>query len=327
MSSLPSNTPTRKSSAFMHRGRPIASRPWSRARTGSTPLRQPRLRRQHPGAWPPSGTPSRRSCRCTRACTAAPARSRSISTDGLRATRATSSPASSARRTARVVFVRNTTEAINVLATALPPRHAGALHARSSTTRTCSPGAGTTCGCCPSPTSADAAARGHARTRCATRRIDLLAVTGASNVTGEVWPLARARRARARARRAAVRRRRAARAAPRDRHGRDAGIDHLALSGHKLYAPFGAGALVSRAPLDGRPADHGGGAIKLVTLDDVDLGRRARPLRGRLAQRHRRRRARRGLRRARRSAWTRRRGARVGARRPPARRPGRRSTA
>src|SRR5215218_8769933 len=30
MSSLPSNTPTRKSSAFMHRGRPIASRPWSR---------------------------------------------------------------------------------------------------------------------------------------------------------------------------------------------------------------------------------------------------------------------------------------------------------
>jgi len=30
MSSSPSNTPTRKSSAFMHRGRPIASRPWSR---------------------------------------------------------------------------------------------------------------------------------------------------------------------------------------------------------------------------------------------------------------------------------------------------------
>ena len=69
------------------------------------------------------------------------------------------------------------------------------------------------------------------------------------------------------------------------------GIDHLALSGHKLYAPFGAGALVSRAPLDGDPLLHGGGAIKLVTLDDVDLGRRARPLRGRLAERDRRRRA------------------------------------
>jgi hypothetical protein len=32
MSSSPSNTPTRKSSAFMHRGRPIALRPWSRCR-------------------------------------------------------------------------------------------------------------------------------------------------------------------------------------------------------------------------------------------------------------------------------------------------------
>ena len=35
------------------------------------------------------------------------------------------------------------------------------------------------------------------------------------------------------------------------------GIDHLALSGHKLYAPFGAGALVSRTPLTGDPLMHG----------------------------------------------------------------------
>src|ERR1700674_1487860 len=34
MSSSPWNTPTRKSSAFMHRGRPIASRPWSRCARG-----------------------------------------------------------------------------------------------------------------------------------------------------------------------------------------------------------------------------------------------------------------------------------------------------
>jgi selenocysteine lyase/cysteine desulfurase len=49
----------------------------------------------------------------------------------------------------------------------------------------------------------------------------------------------------------------------------ETGIDHLAISGHKLYAPFGAGALVSQCPLGGEPLLHGGGAIKLVTLDDV----------------------------------------------------------
>ena len=49
------------------------------------------------------------------------------------------------------------------------------------------------------------------------------------------------------------------------------GIDHLALSGHKLYAPFGAGALVAAGRrLDRQPPLlRGGGAVKLVTLDDV----------------------------------------------------------
>ena len=49
------------------------------------------------------------------------------------------------------------------------------------------------------------------------------------------------------------------------------GIDYLALSGHKLYAPFGAGALVAcgRALERGEPLLRGGGAIELVTLDDV----------------------------------------------------------
>jgi selenocysteine lyase/cysteine desulfurase len=49
-----------------------------------------------------------------------------------------------------------------------------------------------------------------------------------------------------------------------------AGIDFLALSGHKLYAPFGAGALVGDAGfLEELPLLQGGGAIKWVTLDDV----------------------------------------------------------
>ena len=117
-----------------------------------------------------------------------------------------------------VVFVRNTTEAINVLAASLPAgtrvlsstveHHANMLPWRA-------------------PRRPPAAVHAHRpselleATERALRaeRIDLVAVTGASNVTGEVWPVAELARARARARRRAVRRRRPARAAPRDRHG------------------------------------------------------------------------------------------------------------
>jgi selenocysteine lyase/cysteine desulfurase len=98
--------------------------------------------------------------------------------------------------------------------------------------------------------------------------VDLLAVTGASNVTGEVWPLEQlAQLAHAHGAELFVD---AAQLAPHRAIDMAAtGIDHLALSGHKLYAPFGAGALVSRAPLTGSPLLQGGGAIKLVTVDDV----------------------------------------------------------
>jgi selenocysteine lyase/cysteine desulfurase len=49
------------------------------------------------------------------------------------------------------------------------------------------------------------------------------------------------------------------------------GIDYLALSGHKLYAPFGAGALVgSRDWLGtGEPFLAGGGAVRYVGTDTV----------------------------------------------------------
>ena len=49
------------------------------------------------------------------------------------------------------------------------------------------------------------------------------------------------------------------------------GIDLLAFSGHKLYAPFGAGALAGDMAWlpDGAPLLQGGGAIELVTEDDV----------------------------------------------------------
>ncbi len=48
-------------------------------------------------------------------------------------------------------------------------------------------------------------------------------------------------------------------------------IDCLAFSGHKMYAPFGAGALVVRTELvgDAEPLLAGGGAVDFVTTEDV----------------------------------------------------------
>ena len=49
------------------------------------------------------------------------------------------------------------------------------------------------------------------------------------------------------------------------------GIDYLALSGHKLYAPYGAGALIGERDWlsAGDPFLRGGGAVKLVTIDET----------------------------------------------------------
>ncbi|WP_082566051.1 aminotransferase class V-fold PLP-dependent enzyme [Arthrobacter sp. Soil782] len=104
----------------------------------------------------------------------------------------------------------------------------------------------------------------------ASGEISLLAVTGASNVTGEVLPIDRfAAAAHAHGARIVVD---AAQLAPHRRLDllRD-GIDYAAFSGHKLYAPFGAGVLVGRGDwLDsGRPHLAGGGAVKTVKVDSV----------------------------------------------------------
>ena len=95
----------------------------------------------------------------------------------------------------------------------------------------------------------------------------LLAVTGASNVTGwlppvdEICAAAHARGIPVLLDAAQLAPHRPLPTAP----------DYLAFSGHKLYAPFGAGALVGprRTFEDGDPFLAGGGAVDLVDLDEV----------------------------------------------------------
>jgi selenocysteine lyase/cysteine desulfurase len=95
-------------------------------------------------------------------------------------------------------------------------------------------------------------------------------VTGASNVTGEVWPIGELiRAAHASGARVLVD---GAQLVPHravDLTALDA--DYIVFSGHKLYAPFGAGALVGRSDWldDASPYLRGGGAVNRVTMDDV----------------------------------------------------------
>ena len=98
----------------------------------------------------------------------------------------------------------------------------------------------------------------------------LVAITGASNVTGEIWPLAEiAGVAHEHGARLLVDAAQLAPHAPIDMAGD--GIDYLALSGHKLYAPYGAGALIGERDWlsAGDPFLRGGGAVKLVTTDET----------------------------------------------------------
>ncbi|OPF79101.1 cysteine desulfurase [Streptomyces antioxidans] len=94
----------------------------------------------------------------------------------------------------------------------------------------------------------------------------LVCVTGASNVTGELWPVRElAAAAHAHGARIVLD---AAQLAPH--HPVDiaeADVDWVAFSGHKLYAPFGAGVLAGRADWlrDARPYLAGGGASRKVT--------------------------------------------------------------
>ena len=103
--------------------------------------------------------------------------------------------------------------------------------------------------------------------------IGLVALCGASNVTGFVSPIYEvAELAHRHGARISVD---AAQLAPHHRIDvRPAGdpghLDFVALSGHKMYAPYGAGVLVApRDFFEGAPEVMGGGAISIVTWDDT----------------------------------------------------------
>ncbi|WP_018499930.1 aminotransferase class V-fold PLP-dependent enzyme [Parafrankia discariae] len=178
-----------------------------------------------------------------------------------------------------VIFTRNTTDSVNLLARSLPAQppdldsarssggvvvfdlehHANLLPWRSRPGYRWVP-----------------AARTRAETlRALATALDaaptaLVAVTGASNVTGEVPPLAEiVRLARAAGARVFVD---GAQLVPHRRVDMAAlGIDYLAFSGHKLYAPFGAGVLVGRPDwlATAPPYLAGGGAVREVTSSTV----------------------------------------------------------
>jgi selenocysteine lyase/cysteine desulfurase len=105
-------------------------------------------------------------------------------------------------------------------------------------------------------------------------RVALVAITGASNVTGFINPVHRlAEKAHAAGAQIAVD---AAQLAPHRRirmlplHD-PAHLDYVSISAHKMYAPYGTGALVGRRDTfeHGDPDLRGGGEVEIVTLDSV----------------------------------------------------------
>ncbi len=105
-------------------------------------------------------------------------------------------------------------------------------------------------------------------------RLRLVAMTGASNVTGYILPVHRfAEKAHAAGAMILVD---CAQLAPHRQVSMrslddPAHLDFIALSAHKLYAPYGTGVLIGRTDIfeNGEPDMTGGGTVEIVTLDQV----------------------------------------------------------
>jgi selenocysteine lyase/cysteine desulfurase len=168
-----------------------------------------------------------------------------------------------ARPDDQVIFTRNTTDGLNLLARSLPAgttvigwdgeHHANLLPWPRAIRL-------------PVPAEAAGAVAQLTGALAGVSGPVLVTVTGASNVTGEIWPVAElAAVAHAAGARIAVD---AAQLAPhRQVSLTDLDIDYLAMSGHKAYAPFGAGVLAGRTDWLDAAAPYlvGGGATALVS--------------------------------------------------------------
>ncbi|WP_431894460.1 aminotransferase class V-fold PLP-dependent enzyme [Nonomuraea sp. bgisy101] len=172
-----------------------------------------------------------------------------------------------ARTDDAVIFTRNTTDATNLLARCLPEgtttvvfdtEHHASLLPWQRVVRLAP------------PAFPGEAVRQADEALAAIEGPKLLVVTAASNVTGELWPIAAlAHIAHRHGARVLVD---AAQLVPHRKLNLTAlDLDYVAFSGHKLYAPFGAGVLVGRRDWlsDGEPYLKGGGAVRSVgALDE-----------------------------------------------------------
>lgn len=189
-----------------------------------------------------------------------------LSTDLFESSRVTVAEFLGCRPDDQVVFTRSTTDSLNLLAAALPAdcevfvfeteHHASLLPWRDArVTYLDAPRTPAQAVATLEKALADRDPHGPA----------LVCVTGASNVTGELWPVKElAAAAHAHGARIVLD---AAQLAPH--HPVDIAeldVDWVAFSGHKLYAPFGSGVLAGRTDWlrDAEPYLAGGGASRKV---------------------------------------------------------------
>ncbi|MFE7899538.1 aminotransferase class V-fold PLP-dependent enzyme [Streptomyces sp. NPDC057424] len=190
-----------------------------------------------------------------------------LSTDLFENARRTVAGFLDCREDDQVVFTRSTTDSLNLLAAALPAdcqvfvfeteHHAALLPWRNARVT-----------CLDAPRSPRQAVETLERALAGRDPYGpaLVCVTGASNVTGELWPVRElAAAAHAHGARIVLD---AAQLAPHHPVSvADLDVDWVAFSGHKLYAPFGSGVLAGRADWlrAAEPYLAGGGASRKVS--------------------------------------------------------------